>query len=776
MLAKGYPHMPLPRWLVPAAASALAALAVCRPAAADTIELKNGTVLHGTVDRDNTIYFIFDGLKRTILKDSKVRKITADAGFRNFEVFKLEQPLVVHTGAMPKEVVRVHAEPWNDRGRRMFEYLGANLRKPVRMEQAINELGPHITKVRGVDGFWQGQLDTQALPREIVLGLLARVERTNISERRRVYAFLVQAEWYAAARAELDRLVADFPDIRESVDNARAALDVLEAAQRRAEIETRRKARQFRAVEHRLRTFPEKGVDAVLLADVREQLRQDEAQAAADTALAAGLRQLAERLPESSAKEWSKPLVEVLRALKEAPDAVRDRLIAWQKADTEGTRTDAEKFALAFSGFVLGSDAAVPDLARAAVYWKARDLVQRYLSSDDAAARAEALDSLNALPLADEPAQALSTRRLDIVTRLARLMPPPLHEDGAKPGEVRLRRVPDDQSEAPTEYAVLLPPEYHPLRSYPAVVALHSGEGPDSAVAWWRAEASRRGYIVIAPEYGLPGEAHDYHFSPSEHAAVELALRDARRRFAIDANRVFLGGQLNGGHMAWDFGLAHPDMFAGVAIVSGFPLKYAVRYLSHTDRLPLYVVLGDLAPASNEVVFGNLVRPLIAKGNDVTYVEHFKRGLEELPEEAPAVFDWMDHRPSREPYPRDFDVKTARESDNRFYGVVIHEFADGRTTSPAAVDPKGDNLNPATIKLKSSTLTTPLLLNFTVSGLRRFDVWVPPQFVDVKKRLEVRINRKSLKMAPKPNLEPLLEDLRIRGDRQQVYWLKVPVG
>jgi acetyl esterase/lipase len=770
--------MPNPRWLLPVSVPVLAlAVAIsARPSSADTVELKNGTVLHGTVDRDNTIYFIFDGLKRTILRDSKIQTVKADAAFRNLEVFKLEQPLVVHAGAMPKEVLKVNAEPWNDRGRRMFEYLGANLRKPVRMEQAINELGPQISKIRGVDGFWQGQLATRAIPKEVVLGLLARVDRKNINERRRVYSFLVQAEWYAEAKAELDRLVADFPDLREQVENARAAVARLEAVQMRAEIDVLRKAKRFREAEHRLRTFPGKDVAADLLAEVRDQLRQDDAQAAADNALADALRRLADRLPESSQKEWSRPLLEVLRALKEAPDAVRDRFTAWRKAEDEGTRTDAEKFALALSGYVIGPDAAVPDLSAAANLWKARDLVQSYLSSEDSATRADLVEKLNAVELPDEPAQKASTRRLDVVTRLARLAPPPLHAEGVKPGEVGLRRVPEDQNEVPTEYAVFLPPEYHPLRSYPAVVALHSGAGPESALAWCSAEAARRGYIVIAPQYNLPGEAVDYHYSPSEHAAVELSLRDARRRYAIDADRVFLCGQLNGGHMAWDYGLAHPDAFAGVAVVSGLPLKYVVRYMDKNgDRLPLYVALGDLAPASNEVVFGQLVRPLIAKGDDVTYVEHFKRGLEELPEEAPAVFDWMDHRPSREPYPKDFDFRSARESDNRFYGVVVHEFAEGRTTAPAAVDPAGKNLNPATIKFKSSTLTTPLLMNFTVSGLRRFDVWVPPRFVDVKKRLEVRVNGRSMKIAPKPSLEPLLEDLRMRGDRQQVYWLKVPV-
>src|SRR5262249_38243579 len=157
----------------------------------------------------------------------------------------------------------------------------------------------------------------------------------------------------------------------------------------------------------------------------------------------------------------------------------------------------------------------------------------------------------------------------------------------------------------------------------------------------------KRGYIVVAPEYKLPGQGNEYQFSVSEHAAVELALRDARRRYAIDSDRVFLGGQLVGANMAWDFGLAHPDLFAGVAVINGLPFKYVNRYLSNAaptlDRpgLPLYVALGDLAPAANEVIFGQILKPLIGKAWDITYLEYLKRGLEDLPEEAPNVLEWM---------------------------------------------------------------------------------------------------------------------------------------
>jgi hypothetical protein len=226
--------------------------------------------------------------------------------------------------------------------------------------------------------------------------------------------------------------------------------------------------------------------------------------------------------------------------------------------------------------------------------------------------------------------------------------------------------------------------------------------------------------------------------------------------------------------MAWDLALGHPDLFAGVVVVSGFPAKYVPRYLSNHERLPLYCVIGDLAPASSEVVFGIYLKPLILKSWDVTYVEYHHRGLEEFPEEIPTFFDWMD-RHRRDPAPKSFDAVTARSCDGRFYGLVIHEFARGRSTAPEAVEMLGQNLTPAVLKMKSSSQGN--LINLHVSGIMRLDVWVSPRLIDFKRKLEVRLNDKPrFKGAVKLALDPFLEDLRLRGDRQQVYWLKVSAG
>jgi hypothetical protein len=223
--------------------------------------------------------------------------------------------------------------------------------------------------------------------------------------------------------------------------------------------------------------------------------------------------------------------------------------------------------------------------------------------------------------------------------------------------------------------------------------------------------------------------------------------------------------------MAWDFGLAHPDLFAGVVSISGFPARYAYKYKSQFGHVPFYIALGEQAPAAREVVFDQYVKNLILDVQDVTYVDYIKRGLEELPEEVPDFFDWMDRR-RRDPTPRSFEASTARDGDDRFFGVVVRDLAAGRTIEPVAADFFGKNIRPATIKMRSSAQGN--LINLTTSGINRLDVWLSPRLIDFKRKVEVRINERAVyKSMVALDFAPMLEDLRFRGDRQQLYYFKV---
>ncbi len=758
------------------------------PAQADSIYLKDGSVLHGVVDKDNTLVFVSDSLRRVVFYSSKIVRTEADAGFQNLERFQLVQPLEVHAGVMANVAVEINATPWDAKGRRGFQYKNARLNK-IAMQQAINEISPHLTRYRGIDGFWVGQIATSEVPRSVLLGLLAKVDQTNENERLRVARFLIQAQWFDEARVALDALEKDFPQLKDTVRDVRRSVAESQARDALIAAVVARRAQQPVRSLQILRSITDSSLPKEVLDEARDQIRRDDDQATADRNLADRIRDFADKLSEGERPIWRGRTSEILFTLAQAPEIARGRLEPIMRDDPANPTPIAPevRFARVLSSWVAGPENAVDTLAAAGSLWQTRQFVQNYLTGRDDSVRREPRGKNDPPRPPDDPAkirveaiagldalQGTNNLNLDTVDLIVERMAPPNHEIRDDDRSITTHRVADDENPSPTEYAVLLPPEYHPLRSYPTIVALHDGRGPRSAVEWIADEAAKRGYIVIAPEYNSPDKGKNYRYSGEEHAAVQLSLRDARKRYAIDSDRVFLAGQLTGADMAWDFGLAHPDLFAGVVCVSGFPGKYVYKYKPQVEKVPLYVVLGDLAPAAREVVFDQVVRPLIEDVRDVTYVDYLKRGLEPLPEEIPAFFDWMANR-RRDPAPKAFEVATARPGDARFYGVVVQEITPGRTTTPEAADPFGKNIKPATIKLRTSVQGN--LLNLTTSGINRFDVWVSPKLIDFKRKMEIRQNNQVVYRGQvKPDFALMLEDLRTRGDRQQLYHWKVAVG
>jgi pimeloyl-ACP methyl ester carboxylesterase len=90
------------------------------------------------------------------------------------------------------------------------------------------------------------------------------------------------------------------------------------------------------------------------------------------------------------------------------------------------------------------------------------------------------------------------------------------------------------------------------------------------------------------------------------------ALRESLRRFSIDTDRVFLSGHSMGGDAAWDIGLAHPDLWAGLVAISPAAGKYVNHYWHNARTLPMYLVGGELDAASfgGLLVTSLLLRPL----------------------------------------------------------------------------------------------------------------------------------------------------------------------
>src|SRR5262249_52477988 len=134
------------------------------------------------------------------------------------------------------------------------------------------------------------------------------------------------------------------------------------------------------------------------------------------------------------------------------------------------------------------------------------------------------------------------------------------------------------------------------------LIVLHeAGEKATAMLNRWAEAAAANGFLLAAPEWEvLPNGT--YNFTEEEHAVVLTMLRDLRRRFQVDSDRVFLTGLGQGGNMAYDIGMSPPDLFAGVLPMSAGPKYFSAAYWRNAQYLPYYVVSGDRAGEINKKI------------------------------------------------------------------------------------------------------------------------------------------------------------------------------
>jgi len=82
-------------------------------------------------------------------------------------------------------------------------------------------------------------------------------------------------------------------------------------------------------------------------------------------------------------------------------------------------------------------------------------------------------------------------------------------------------------------------------------------------------------------------------------AAAKLAIRDARKRYAIDCDRTFVAGQLGGGNMAWDLALSQPDLFAGAVVWLLALAAFKLAPISPTILLDAAARSSSTTPGAN---------------------------------------------------------------------------------------------------------------------------------------------------------------------------------
>lgn len=776
------------RWL-----SWLLAMALALPSTgqAAEIHLKNGDVIDGKpvpiqaltrseIERENAnnnqyypILMVHSGIKRHFVPAKQVVNIDQAGGMINLEEYTIDQKHEARR-QMFRSLggVRVDSE-FDEFGRRTVSFRVGGEWKPV--VQGITKINSQYVTVSAMTGYdWQHALSTSSLPAETLNKILRKtIDEKNPQERMGLAVFYMDAGLYVEAGQELDSIVRDFPELKDRAEEVITKLRSVQAQTLLTDLRRRRDNGQHGLAFLALKNFPKQNMTAAVLKEVDELERELRGYREQLDHVGLSLSMLQRTIDD----EVKRATLESMRsAMRDELDTVGlNRLEAFLKLENDPSLGPEQKLALAYSGWMLGSAHAVTDLDQTLRYWQARGSVEEYLITNDSTLRRDLLSRMSAM-------EGITP---EVMARMLVWLRPVLETPGIEPGVPYRVQVEDSEPETPVVYHVLLPHEYTPNRAYPLIVALHPSErGPEAELAWWGGTAAdpgqsqRHGYIVIAPEYIDPKLA-EYDYAARSHYITLKAIRDARKRFHINSDKIFLSGHGIGGDAAFDIGMSHPDEFAGVIPISAIAKHYCKWYWENARHVPWYLVSGELCRDSlidpdHSAVLGRMLRH--GHEIDVIYAEYVGRGYEHYYEEIHHLFDWM-NRLERVKTVETVEATILRPLDNRFYWIKAEDLP------PNVVQSSVISTGKQRIPVKPMTLKADILdgaddyTAITISsGAKRHILEFSPDLIDYNKRLKVRFkSSQKFNDFPEPSLETLLDDFRERADRQKLVWTRIVI-
>jgi predicted peptidase len=145
-------------------------------------------------------------------------------------------------------------------------------------------------------------------------------------------------------------------------------------------------------------------------------------------------------------------------------------------------------------------------------------------------------------------------------------------------------------------YKVVLPSGYDPAKAYPAILALGGGPQTMNTVdnvlnRNLRAEAEKRGYIVIAP--AAPDD--ELFFEDGARIFPEF-LKMIQADYKIQDNKFHIAGPSNGGIAAFHVAAANPQYFLSVTAFPGYMWQPSPAKLQAISKMCVFMYVGENDP------------------------------------------------------------------------------------------------------------------------------------------------------------------------------------
>jgi len=218
------------------------------------------------------------------------------------------------------------------------------------------------------------------------------------------------------------------------------------------------------------------------------------------------------------------------------------------------------------------------------------------------------------------------------------------HPLRARRGDVHwaYRSVVDDTLQP---FRFYIPANYDAKKKWPMIVALHGmGGDENSFFAGYdngaiRRIAEERGYIIVCPKGRGPVSMY---MASAERDVIDV-VKEMKREFLIDDDRVYLMGHSMGGYGSWSVAVNNPDLFAAIGPISGGGTPLTRPRLKAITHVPWIVVHGDKDPTVPVEESRKMVKAGKELGIEIKYIE--VPGGNHGNIVAPAfkdIFDWFD--------------------------------------------------------------------------------------------------------------------------------------